>query len=144
MRISECMTKDVRIASPEQPIRAAAHMMKEIETGFVPVGENDRLVGMITDRDIAVRAIAAGKGPETPIRDIMTEEVIYCFDDEEIDEVASQMAGYQVRRLPVLTRQKRLIGIVSLGDIAKNADATGETAGAVLSLIVTPGGDHRQ
>ena len=93
-------------------------MMAEIDAGALPVGENDRLVGMITDRDIAVRAVADGKGPDTPIREIMTTEVKYCFEDDEIDEVALNMADIQVRRLPVLNDQKRLVGIISLGDIA--------------------------
>ena len=118
MRVSEAMTRDVRIATPGQSIRDVARVMAEIDSGAMPVGENDRLIGMITDRDIAVRAVAAGKGPDTPVREVMSPEVKYCYDDEDIEHVAQNMAGIKVRRLPVLNRVKRLVGIVSLGDIA--------------------------
>ena len=86
MRIQECMSEDVTIAAPAQTIRDAARMMRNIDAGFIPVGENDRLVGMITERDIAVRAIAEGKGPETPIRDVMSKEVLYCYEDDDMDD----------------------------------------------------------
>src|ERR687884_1390232 len=93
MRVSEAMTRDVRIASPNQSIREAARIMAEIDAGVLPVGENDRLVGMITDRDIAIRAVAEGKGPDTPVRDVMsTEQVLYCYEDEELDHVAKNMS----------------------------------------------------
>ncbi|HET7671810.1 MAG TPA: CBS domain-containing protein, partial [Burkholderiales bacterium] len=114
MRVSEAMTREVRVASPGQSIRDVAKMMDEINAGAMPVGENDRLVGMITDRDIAIRAVALGKGPDTPVRDVMsTEQVLYCYEDEEIDHVAKNMAENQVRRLPVVNREKRLVGIVA-------------------------------
>jgi predicted transcriptional regulator len=102
MNIETCMSKDVRIASPAQSIRDAARMMKEIDAGFLPVGENNRLVGTVTDRDIAVRGVAEGKGPDTPVRDVMTGEVLYCFEDEDLDAVSTKMGHLQVRRLPVL------------------------------------------
>jgi CBS domain-containing protein len=142
MRVSEAMTRDVSIASPEQTIRQAAMAMAEIDAGVLPVGDNDRLVGMITDRDIAVRAVAAGKGPDTPVREIMTEDVKYCFEDEDIDDVAENMGTIRVRRLPVLNRQKRLVGIVSLGDVAL-ADGP-DPAGEALCGISEPGGPHSQ
>ena len=115
-------------------------MMANIDAGALPVGENDRLVGMITDRDIATRATALGKGPETPIRDVMTTDVRYCFDDEDVARVAQTMAEEQVRRLPVLNRDKRLVGIVSLADLAVG-DSDGE-AKVALSGISQPGGKH--
>src|SRR5262245_14948798 len=118
MLIREAMTQDVKIARPDQSIREAAQVMASIDAGALPVGENDRLVGMITDRDIAVRAVAEGKGPNTPVRDIMSLDICYCFDDQELDEVAASMGDVKVRRLPVVNRDKRLVGIVSLGDIA--------------------------
>ena len=118
MHVSEAMSTDVRIANPNQSIRDAAAIMARIDAGALPVGENDRLVGMITDRDIAVRAVAAGKGADTPVRDVMSEDVKYCFEDEDMDQVAQNMADIKVRRLPVLNRNKRLVGIVSLGDLA--------------------------
>src|SRR5690349_22359108 len=119
MRVSEAMTRDVRVATPGQTIRDVAKIMGELDCGVMPVGENDRLIGMITDRDIAVRAVAQGKGPDTPVRDVMsTEKVMYCYDDDELDNVAKNMGDVQVRRLPVVNREKRLVGILSLGDLA--------------------------
>jgi CBS domain-containing protein len=118
MRVSDAMTRGVRIANPGQTIRDAAKAMAEIDAGAMPVSDGDRLVGMITDRDIAIRAVAAGKGPDTPVRDVMSPDVKYCFEDEELDHVAKNMAAIQVRRLPVVNREKRLVGIVSLGDVA--------------------------
>src|SRR3989440_2484377 len=120
MRVSEAMTRDVKICTPGQTIRDVAKAMAEIDAGAMPVGENDRLVGMITDRDIAIRAVAQGKGPDTPVREVMTtEQVLYCYDDEDLDHVAKNMASQQVRRLPVVNRDKRLVGIVSFGDVAQ-------------------------
>lgn len=142
MRVSEAMTRDVRVASPGQTIRDVANIMAEIDAGAMPVGENDRLVGMITDRDIAIRAIAADKGPKTPIREVMSKEVMYCFEDDELDEVVQNMADIKVRRLPVLDREKRLVGILSLGDIALT-DGAG-SAGSALCGISEPGGEHSQ
>jgi CBS domain-containing protein len=139
------MSKNVRIASPAQSIRDAARMMKEIDAGFLPVGENNRLVGTVTDRDIAVRGVAQGKGPETPVRDVMTEEVLYCFEDEDLDSVSTKMGSLQVRRLPVLNRDKRLVGIISLGDISQADDGDGaRCCAAALSGVSTPGGQHVQ
>ena len=144
MKVKEAMTRDVRIASPSETIRQAARTMAEIDAGAIPVGENDRLVGMITDRDIAVRAVASGKSPDTPIRDVMsTEDICYCFDDQEIGEVAVSMADVKVRRLPVVNRDKRLVGILSLGDISL-ADKQGQPAGEALRAICEPGGQHSQ
>jgi CBS domain-containing protein len=140
MRVSEAMTREVRVASPGQSIRDVAKIMDEINAGAVPVGENDRLVGMITDRDIAIRAVALGKGPDTPVRDVMsTEQVLYCYEDEELDHVAKNMSEEQVRRLPVVNRDKRLVGIVSLGDVAVN-----ETRAATKAVkgVSKPGGQH--
>jgi CBS domain-containing protein len=144
MKVSEAMTRDVRVANPSETIRQAAQTMAEIDAGVIPVGENDRLVGIITDRDIAVRAVASGKSPDTPIRDVMSaEEVCYCFDDQEIDDVAANMADVKVRRLPVVDRNKRLVGILSLGDISQ-ADNQSLPAGEALCGISEPGGQHSQ
>jgi CBS domain-containing protein len=143
MKVSEAMTQDVRVANPSETIRQAAGMMAQIDAGILPVGENDRLVGMITDRDIAVRAVAAGKSPDTPVRDIMSSDVCYCFDDQDIGEVAANMADIKVRRLPVVDRNKRLVGILSLGDIAL-ADNQDQPAADALCGISEPGGQHSQ
>ena len=140
MRVSDAMTRDVRVASPGQSIRDVAKIMDEIDAGSVPVGENDRLIGMITDRDIAVRAVAAGKGPDTPVREVMSSDVKYCYDDEDLDHVASNMADIKVRRLPVVNREKRLVGIVSLGDLARKDG--GKSAGKTVKAVSQPGGPH--
>jgi len=136
------MSNKVKIANPSQSIRDAARMMEEMDCGCLPVGENDRLVGMITDRDIALRAVAAGKSSKTAIREIMTSDVKYCFEDQDLDEVTQNMAAIKVRRLPVLNHDKRLVGILSLGDIALT-EAADSTASA-LSAISEPGGEHSQ
>ena len=142
MRVSEAMTRDVRIANPGQSIRDVANIMAEIDAGSMPVGENDRLVGMITDRDIAIRAVAKGKGPDTPVREVMSKEVKYCYEDEDLEHVARNMGDIQVRRLPVVSRDKRLVGIVSLGDVAQNEDS--ETTGETTAGVSQRGGQHRQ
>jgi CBS domain-containing protein len=91
------MTRDVRVVSPDETVRQAAKMMATLDAGILPVGENDRLIGMITDRDIAIRGIAQGKGPKAKVRDVMTDDVKYCFDDQEVEEVTRNMADIQVR-----------------------------------------------
>jgi CBS domain-containing protein len=142
MKISDAMTRNVKIASPAQSIREAARIMAEIDAGSLPVGENDRLVGMITDRDIAVRAVAEGKSPDTKVSDVMSHEVLYCFEDQELDEVSRNMGDEKVRRLPVVNRDKRLVGIISLGDLARKEDS--QSAGQAMSNIAQPGGQHSQ
>ncbi|HEU0260000.1 MAG TPA: CBS domain-containing protein [Burkholderiales bacterium] len=136
------MTREVRVANPTQTIRDVAKIMAEIDAGAVPVGENDRLVGMITDRDIAIRAVAEGKGPDTPVRDIMSKDIKYCYDDEDLEHVAENMGDLQVRRLPVVNRDKRLVGIVALGDVARHEDH--HTTGETTAEVSKPGGKHRQ
>src|SRR5436853_4297279 len=111
MQVKDAMTTDVELASPNQTIRQAALLMEKIDCGALPVADKDSLVGMITDRDIAVRAVATGKGPKTLVREIMSEEVLYCFEDQDLEEVARNIANVKVRRLPVLNREKRLVGI---------------------------------
>jgi CBS domain-containing protein len=142
MKIRECMTSDVQIANPDQSIQDAARAMARLDAGVMPVGENDRLVGMITDRDIAVRGVAQGKGPNTSIRDVMSLDVKYCFEDDDVEDVLHKMGDIQLRRLPVLNREKRLVGIVSLGDLAGNGAAA--DTGEALSGISQPGGEHSQ
>jgi CBS domain-containing protein len=136
------MTRDVRVATPGQSIRDVAKIMAEIDAGAMPVAENDRMIGMITDRDIAIRAVGQGKGPDTPVREVMsTEKVLYCYDDEELDQVAKNMGDVQVRRLPVVNREKRLVGIVSLADLANRER---KAAGKAVSGVSKPGGTHSQ
>src|SRR5437667_5269949 len=142
MKISSVMSRDVQLIKPDDTIRSAAALMKKIDAGLLPVTENDKLVGMITDRDIAIRAVAQGKGPDAKVRDAMSHEVKYCFEDEDVDHVAQNMAELQVRRLPVMNREKRLVGIVSLGDLATEGSLP-KTARA-LHGISQPGGAHNQ
>lgn len=123
MNVSEVMTKQVETVSPQQTIKDAAELMQQLDTGVLPVGENDRLVGMVTDRDIVIRAIAQGRGPDAEVREAMTESVLYCFEDDSIEDAAKQMGEAQVRRLPVMNRDKRLVGIIALGDLALAADS---------------------
>jgi CBS domain-containing protein len=142
MMVREAMTRDVRVASPDETIQQAAHIMEDLDAGVLPVGDNDRLVGMITDRDIAIRGIAHGKGPNATVREIMSTEVKYCFEDQDLEEVADNMGELQVRRLPVVDRDKRLVGILSLGDIATCRENA--PAGDALGRISRPGGHHSQ
>ena len=142
MRVSEVMTRGVQVANPEQTIGEAARLMAEFDAGALPVGEDERLVGMITDRDIAVRAVARDMPASTKVREIMSQEVLYCFEDEEVAEVAQNMSEVKVRRLPVVDRDKRLVGIVSLGDVSKSENAA--AAGQTVAEISTPGGAHTQ
>jgi CBS domain-containing protein len=141
MRVSDAMTRDVRVCNPNESIREVAKAMAEIDAGSIPVGENDKLVGMITDRDIAIRAIAAGKGPDTPVEVMSTDKVLYCHEDDELDRVAKNMGEVQVRRLPVVNREKRLVGIVSIGDLAQKQQ---RSAGKAVSDVARKGGSHRQ
>lgn len=143
MKVSEAMTRDVRLVRPEQTLRSAARLMAEMDIGALPVQENDRLVGMITDRDIAVRGIAQGLGPDSQVSEVMTLDLKYCFEDQTIEEVTRNMANIQVRRLPVVSRDKRLVGILSLGDVACD-DSTVDEAGMALSGVSQPGGSHSQ
>jgi len=142
MKVREAMTGEVRLTAPHRTIREAAEMMADQDIGALPVGENDRLVGMITDRDIAVRAVARGFGPDTKIREVMSPEVMYCFDDEELDDAAQNMAGIKVRRLPVLNRDKRLVGIISVSDLTQRNGA--RKIGKAIAEISSPGGAHSQ
>jgi CBS domain-containing protein len=142
MKVREAMSSDVRLISPDKTIQEAARLMANCDIGALPVSENDRLVGMVTDRDICVRAIAEGRGPETPIREVMSGEVLYCFDDDELDDIATNMGDVQVRRLPVVNRDKRLVGIVALSDLAAREDAS--KTGKAVAGISTRGGLHSQ
>jgi len=142
MRVADIMTTGVELTTPQATIREAAARMAELDAGILPVQEGDRLVGMLTDRDIAVRAVARGKGPECPVSEAMTPEVKYCYEDEDIGHVVRNMAEIKVQRLPVMNRDKRLVGILSLGDIALQADTS--ATDTAVSGIKEPGGAHSQ
>jgi CBS domain-containing protein len=139
MQVRDAMTRDVAIANAEETIEQAARLMAGVDAGILPVADNGRLVGMISDRDIAVRGVATGKGPDTKVREIMSSEVMYCFDDQDVEDVSDNMADIQVRRLPVVNRDKQLIGIISLGDIAMT---DGSGAGIALRGIARPSAQH--
>ena len=142
MQIDKIMHCNVKSIGPDETLRDAATAMKKLDVGVLPVGEHDKLVGMITDRDIAIRGIAEGKGPDTKAREVMSQEVKYCFEDDELEEVANNMADIKLRRLPVLNEKKRLVGIISLCDIALAEGP--EPAGQALCGISEPGGEHSQ
>ena len=142
MKVAEVMTRDVELVSPEDSIRTAATIMKDIDAGALLVGKDDRIVGVLTDRDIAIRAVAEGKSPETKVQEGMTPEVRYVIDDEDVGEASQKMAGWQVRRLPVLNRSKRLVGIVSLGDLALGSRDPA-TIGKTMERVAQPGSGQR-
>ena len=143
MQVSQCMSRNVEVVDPDTSLREAARKMAQIDAGVLPVGENDRLVGMITDRDIAVRGVAKGLGPDAAVRDVMTGDVVCCYDDQDIQQVAGEMSERQVRRMPVLGRgDDRLVGIVSLADITRSEQQ--QAASMALDGISQPGGEHNQ
>jgi CBS domain-containing protein len=138
VQISEVMTREVELVRPDDTIRTAAQRMAELGVGALPVGEGGRVVGMVTDRDIAVRGVAAGLAPDrATLREVMSGTVQSCFEDEEMAEVARRMADAAVRRLPVLSRDGRLVGIVALGDLAV-AGERGEAAAALHGVSAAP------
>lgn len=123
MKVSECMTKHVELGTPDMTIFEAAKKMRDGDFGILPIQKNDRLVGMLTDRDLVVRGIAEGLNPkEIKVQAVMTPNVLYCFEDQALEEVAENLGDNQVRRLPVLNREKRLVGILSLGDLAQSLE----------------------
>ena len=129
MKIDSIMTHNAVWVAPSLTLADAARQMKAEDVGLLPVGENDRLIGMLSDRDIVVNGVANGGDPRsTPVRDAMTTDVLYVYADQSVEEAAATMADNKVRRMPVLNRDKRLVGVVSLGDIAAHgaADAAGE------------------
>ena len=139
MKVNEIITHDPEVIRPETALIEAAQKMKSMDIGMLPVCDGDRLVGVITDRDITVRGVAQGYDPKTArVQEVMTPEVIYCFDDENVKDVAKKMEEKQVRRLPVLNREKRLVGIVSLGDLAVRTGKE-KLAGEVLERVSKPG-----
>lgn len=142
MQLKEIMTPNPECVRPEATLQEAASRMRDLDVGPLPVcGENDRLVGMITDRDITIRAVAEGKDPKTAtVRETMTEDIIFGFEDQDLDDASRVMEQKQIRRLAVLNHDKRLVGIVSLGDIAKQAGVR-EKVGEILQEVSEP--SHR-
>lgn len=142
MKISDVMTRDVRTVQPDMTAQEAASFMLQEDAGSMPVSDGGRLIGMITDRDIAVRGVAKGRGPDTPVRELMTDDLICVREDEDVEEVAAKMSSAQVRRLPVIDSDENLCGIVSLGDLSRETE--GESAHQALEGVSAPGDKHRQ
>jgi CBS domain-containing protein len=143
MQLKDAMTHGTEVINPEATLQEAARKMQRLDVGPLPVCDGDRLVGMLTDRDITVRAVAEGCDPTTTtVREAMTPELLYCFEDQDVQEAARLMSQYQVRRLPILNRNKRLVGMVSLGDLAVNTGDQ-QQAGAVLEQVSEPTGPRR-
>jgi CBS domain-containing protein len=138
MQIKEVMTRDVEVIRPDDSIQEAARKMKDLDVGAIPVCDGERLVGMITDRDITIRATAEGRDPSnTTAQETMTPEIYYCFENQNIEDAALLMMEKQIRRLPILDDNKKLVGIVSLGDVAEDIEDN-EIAGATLEEISRP------
>ncbi|HEY0115765.1 MAG TPA: CBS domain-containing protein [Allosphingosinicella sp.] len=143
MKVAEVMTANVETVKPDQTIREAAGFMLSADAGSIPVCDGEQLQGMITDRDIAVRAVAEGMGPDTPVTEVMTGDVLYCYEDDEVEAVAAQMSRSQVRRMPVVSRgDKRLVGIVSVGDLSNAGEH--DVAALALDGITEDGGERSQ
>ena len=142
MKVSEVMTTGIETVRPDQQARDAARFMLQADTGSIPVTEGERLIGIITDRDIAVRGVALGYGPDTPVSELMTSGVVSAHADDPIEEAARKMGEAQVRRLPVIDDDARLVGVVSLGDLARETDE--DTATQALEGVSAPGSQHQQ
>jgi CBS domain-containing protein len=142
MKISEVMTTDLETVSAAQTAREAAAYMLRADAGSIPVCEGNRVVGMITDRDIAVRGVAEGRGPDTPVSELMSDGIICAHEDDDVQAVARRMSEEQVRRIPVIDSDERLVGIVSLGDLTR--ETSGEAAHQALEGVSAPGGSHQQ
>ncbi|MEO7634925.1 MAG: CBS domain-containing protein [Sphingomicrobium sp.] len=142
MKVSDVMTSKVETIRPDQTAQEAAAFMLSADTGSIPVTEGEKLVGIITDRDIAVRGIAKGHGPDTLVRDLMSADLVCARADDDVADVATRMSEAQVRRLPVIDHDERLCGVVSLGDLSREADSA--AADTALKGVSQPGGEHRQ
>jgi len=143
MRVKDAMTAEVVCTPPEATLQEAAAQMKQLDVGTLPVcDDDDNLVGMITDRDITIRAVAKGRDPKaTRVREVMTPEVIYCFEDQMCEEAAELMKGNKIRRLVVVNQDKKLAGILSLGDLAvdtRDEVMTGETLETISEPVHHP------
>ena len=136
-QLKDLMSRDVQVISPDLTIRDAAKKMRDGDFGMLPVGEDDRMIGTISDRDIAIRAVAEGKDASTKVRDVMSEGVSWAYEDDSVEQAVKIMSERQVRRLPVVDRNKRLVGIVALGDFAVESSEIRPAAEA-LSEISKP------
>jgi CBS domain-containing protein len=122
MKVKDVMSRNCTFVSPQTTLAEAAKIMGDQDIGFIPVAENDKMIGMITDRDIVIRAVAKGAECNSPVKAAMSPQTYYCFDDQDAEEVCANMADIKVRRLPVVNREKRLVGVVSIGDLAQGVN----------------------
>ena len=136
-QLKDLMSRDVKVINPDMTLEEAARTMRDGDFGMLPVGEDDRMIGAISDRDIAIRAVADGKGPGTKVREIMSTGICWAYEDDTVESAAKIMSEKQVRRLPVVSRDKRLVGIVALGDFAVDA-ADIRPAAEALAKISEP------
>jgi CBS domain-containing protein len=136
-KLRDVMSRDVQVISPDETLKDAAQHMRKGNFGMMPVGENDRMVGAISDRDIAIRAVADGKGPDTTVREVMSDGIVWAYEDDSVDDAVKLMSEHQIRRLPIVNTDKRLVGIVALGDFAVVSSDIA-AAGEALAEISKP------
>ena len=141
MKIKEVMSRSCTTVTPQTTLAEAAKIMSDQDIGFIPVVENDKIIGMITDRDIVCRAVSTGCAPTAAIESFISKKTYYCYDDQEAEEVCANMADIKVRRLPVVNRQKRLVGVVSIGDLAQDVNKI--TVGQAVQSITNPANDAK-
>ena len=141
-QLRDVMTSDVKAVAPDATAQEAANFMLSADTGSIPVTDGERVIGMITDRDIAVRGVAEGRGPDCTVRDLMSENIVCARDTDDVLAVAQRMSDAQVRRLPVVDADDRLVGMVSLGDLSREAQQS--AAATALEGVSQPGGAHQQ
>ena len=142
MKISDVMTTELETVTPDQTAKDAAGFMLSADTGSIPVCDNGKVIGMITDRDIAVRGVAEGRGPETSVRDLMSKDIVCAREDDDVASIAQKMSDSQVRRLPVVDANQKLVGMVSLGDLSRETD--NGAANKALEGVSAPGGQRQQ
>ena len=142
-KLRDIMTRDVEIIAPKATVQEAAKKMQDLNVGALPVCDGDKLTGMLTDRDLVMRVLAEGRNPKTvTVSEAISKDVVFCFEDDGVDKASQLMAQHQIRRLPVMSSTKRLVGIVTLGDVAvhgKNSEASGD----VLQQVSIPARPNR-
>ena len=141
MKVKDVMSRNCTFITPQTTLTEAARIMADQDIGFVPVAENDRMIGMVTDRDIVIRGIAKGADSKSAVKDVMSAKTYYCYDDQTAEEVCENMADLKVRRLPVVNRDKRLVGVVSLGDLAQDVNKI--KVGQAVQSITDPANDQK-
>jgi CBS domain-containing protein len=141
MKVKDVMSRNCTFITPQTTLNEAARIMADQDIGFVPVAEADRMIGMVTDRDIVIRGVAKGADPGSPVSEVMTSKTYYCFDDDSAEDVCANMAEIKVRRLPVVNRDKRLIGVVSLGDLSQDVNKI--KVGQTMQSITDPANDKK-